>query len=75
MQFILIVITYLGGNTWGPMVDMQQFETKQQCEAVASAVLAQVDEMSKSNAFAMGQTLNGKANNGRVIATARCKPM
>jgi hypothetical protein len=75
MNWILVVVTFLGGNSWGPVVHTQVLRTELQCQAAAKAVIARVDDMAKTNATATGQTVSGVTAIGRqvVSTTATCK--
>jgi hypothetical protein len=75
MHWLLVIVTYMGGNAWGPIVQTQQLSSKSQCEIAAKAVIEQVDEMSKTNATATGQTKNGATELGRKVVTAKCKDL
>lgn len=48
-MYVLIVITYLGGSAWGPVVSMQEFASKQNCIAAKSAVVEQYNALASSN--------------------------
>lgn len=48
-MFALIVVTYLGGASWGPAVSFAEFTTQARCEAAKVEVLRAVEHMNGSN--------------------------
>jgi hypothetical protein len=72
MNWILVVVTFLGGNSWGPVVHTQALRTELQCQAAAKAVIDQVDDMAKTNSTATGQTVGGVTAIGRQVVSATC---
>jgi hypothetical protein len=64
MKFVLIVMTYLSGNAWGPVVSQQEYASQQSCEAARQQVLLMTGEMNRTN-LAAGRS-------ARQIISAQC---
>lgn len=75
MNTLLIIVTYLAGNALGPTVQTEMMPSKAACMVAAKAVLATVDDMSKTNTTGYGQTEDGVARNGRQVITAKCQDL
>lgn len=75
MIWLLVIVTYMGGNAPGPVVHTHEFKNIRQCEAAALAVVSQVDAASSSNATAPGQTEGGITRMGRQVVSAKCHPL
>ena len=71
MGWLLVIVTFLGGTAPGPTVQTQLLVNQSACEAARKAVMAQIDEASKSN-FVNGGFSNGVTAAGRVAASASC---
>ena len=63
-MYILIFITYLGGNSWGPQVAMQEYSTQKSCISAKKLALGMVDDLNKTN------LVNGRSY--RQIVSAEC---
>jgi hypothetical protein len=48
-MYILILITYLGGASWGPQVSMQEFSSYESCLSAQKVAVGMIDEMNKTN--------------------------
>ncbi|HJV74797.1 MAG TPA: hypothetical protein VJ654_11290 [Noviherbaspirillum sp.] len=64
--YVLIVMTYLGGASWGPTVAMERFGSEALCRSAAKQIVAQLETMNQSN-LAGGQAR-------RDILSTRCVP-
>lgn len=62
---ILIVITYLGGASWGPMISQQEYTDATRCAAAKQIVLDTITAMNKTN-------LTGGTQHYREIVRAEC---
>lgn len=69
----LVVITYLGGASWGPVVTIEQVPTMDICIRMRDRIVSTIDEMSRSNASAAGQTVRGVTSAGRKVVEASCE--
>ena len=69
---LLIVVTYLSGATWGPIVHTQLMPSALACRRAATAVIAAVDDASVGN---MSVVSGGVSVNGRAVVKARCEPV
>ena len=49
MAYVLIVVTYLGGNAWGPQVSMQAFTSQEVCGQAKVTLYQTVERMNQSN--------------------------
>ncbi|TFW10570.1 hypothetical protein E4K72_00210 [Oxalobacteraceae bacterium OM1] len=64
MAHVLIVVTFLAGKAWGPVVSMTGFSNAARCEAARTEVLRAIDQLNGSN-------LMGGA---REVVSTRCVP-
>lgn len=63
-MFVLIIITYLSGATWGPQVSMQEFSTELRCIEAMKSALDMTDKLKQANSDAGG--------NRREVIKAEC---
>lgn len=63
-MFVLIVITYLGGATWGPQVSMQEFTTELRCVEALRITLDMTDKLKQAN--------SGGGSDRREVMKAEC---
>lgn len=48
-MFVLVVITYLSGATWGPQVSMQEFSSELRCIDAMKRTLDMTDKLNQAN--------------------------
>ena len=80
---ILIIVTFLAGNAWGPQVSTQIFPNPEICKEVMNAVAGSIIGAAKSNVT--GEVIIEKDSvgglniitgvNRRIMAGLTCKPV
>lgn len=63
-MFVLIVITFLSGATWGPQVSMQEFSTELRCIEAMKMALDMTDRLKQAN--------SGGSSERREVMKAEC---
>src|SRR5262245_42515159 len=70
VKVLLIVVMYVTGAAWGPIVHTQWMPSALACRRAATAVVTAVDDASVGN---MSVVSGGVSVNGRVVVKARCE--
>lgn len=77
---LLIIVTFLAGNAWGPLVTTQPFQNKEDCTTAMHAIAETILGAAKSNVN--GKVIIGRDDasglkiiagvNQRVMASIKC---
>ena len=68
MQTILIIVTFLAGNSWGPQVTTQSFSNKESCATTMHAVADNILGAAKSNITGQVVIENDNAGGLKIIS-------
>jgi hypothetical protein len=81
MNTILVVITYLAGSAWGPVVSMVDTPSVDACKSTRSAVATGIAKAAKSNISGGAVTVDVDDDDivvttaaGREVARLSCTP-
>lgn len=74
MGWLLVIVTFISGNSLAPIVQTQLLTSKTACDVAAKAVMAQIDSTSETN-ITRGGLRNGVTPSGRTAATVSCNEL